>query len=261
MLVVSNGAFKSGSTWLYNILVEMLAIEPIPEDYLHSGWVNPSIQRDRLETFLTHVDFEHHTYLTKNHYSKPKQRQQLLSRKNVYVLDIERDVKDVLVSAYYHFLRLEDSQVDFETYYWTEGRLVVNRIRDYHQLWGQPHKQVYMSSYRRLKEDFAGEVGRIGTFLNLALTEQAIEEIRQQTSLGSLRKKYSEDGTGENAPPCKVSSNKINFFRKGTVGQWQAYLSPKILADVEAIEKNGLNKFQKAKSKAKLRLFLNPKYC
>ncbi|MEO0769366.1 MAG: sulfotransferase domain-containing protein [Cyanobacteria bacterium J06649_4] len=262
MLIVSNGAFKSGSTWLYNILAEMIEASSPPQQYLHSGWVNPSIHRDQLANFLSEVDFSSHIYLTKNHYSKQKQREQLLAHDNIYILDIERDIKDVLVSAYYHFLRLEDMAIDFDTYYWSEGRLVVNRIKNYHQLWAQPSPQIYVSSYLRLKQNFEAEVREISNFLGLALSSEAIQRVQTNTSLDSLRKKYGErGGKGVKAPPCKVSSDKIDFFRKGVVGQWQDYLTPKILADVERVEQEGLTIFEKAVCKAKLRLFIRPKYC
>jgi hypothetical protein len=68
MLVVSNGAFKSGSTWLFNIARSITQFPPPPEPYLNPEWVNPSIHPDELKALLAEESLAETDYLVKNHF-------------------------------------------------------------------------------------------------------------------------------------------------------------------------------------------------
>ncbi|MDZ7829178.1 MAG: hypothetical protein U5K33_06725 [Halofilum sp. (in: g-proteobacteria)] len=60
MLVICNGAIKSGSTWLYNILVHLVELRRPPERYLTANSrkreSNPCIRPDMLAEFLASED-------------------------------------------------------------------------------------------------------------------------------------------------------------------------------------------------------------
>ena len=101
MLLVCNGAQKSGSTWLYNILTSLMRCERPDQRYLTNNSSHPCIRPDLLGEYLESEDYISNDYITKNHLANPKYRDLLLSNRDVYVFDIERDPKDVAVSLYY----------------------------------------------------------------------------------------------------------------------------------------------------------------
>lgn len=251
MLVLANGAFKSGSTWLYNILRCITSFPAPPEGFLNAEWVNPSIHPNKLAHFLSSSDLSTENYLCKNHLYKKIERDLLLSYPNVLILDIHRDLKDVVVSAYHHWRRTEGYTADFKTYYWTRGRLVANHVRRGHYLWSSANSpQVYVSSYERLKANFQTEVQAIGQFLGFELSTTDIERIQAETTLERLREKYSEaEKAGELPPPCGATSDDIKFFRKGIVGDWQNHMTPEMVADIEHIEARGLNLVERGTTK------------
>jgi hypothetical protein len=222
MLIVSNGAFKSGSTWLYNILVELTGFAPPPAEYLNPEWRNPSIAPEQLSALLQTLTPEKN-YLVKNHFGKAHERDLLLSNPDVRVLDIERDLRDVVVSAYYHVRRKEGYTADFNTYYWEQGRKTAQEVAKYHEAWAVNNSQVYVSSYERLHEQFADEVSEIATLLKLPISVETINRIHEVTTLDSLRERYQEQ------------TNEQKFFRKGIIGDWQSHFDDAMLVDLDKI--------------------------
>jgi hypothetical protein len=230
MLVICNGAIKSGSTWLYNILTQMLSFARPPEKYLTlKNPRHPCIRPDQLAEFLTSEDYVTIDYLSKNHLDKPLHRF-LLSRPHVYVFDIERDPKDVIVSHYFHETFRNAYKGSFEEFYWSIGRFDVAKLSRYHALWRDAGPQVYISSYEKLHTDFALEARRIAAVLGVSLTDPQIDAMRERTSITSLRKNY------ENEP--RFEGEK--FFRKGTIGDWKNHFDDAMLADIRRVEERGI---------------------
>jgi len=230
MLVICNGAIKSGSTWLYNILTQLVSFSPPPEEYLTlNNPRHPCIRPDRLADFLSTEDFVTHDYLSKNHLDKPQHRT-LLSRPNVYVFDIERDPKDVIVSHYFHESFRNGYEGSFEDFYWNVGRFDVAKLSRYHALWRDSGPQVYISSYEKLHTDFAVEVRRIAGVLGVSLTDPQIDAMRERTSIKSLRKNYESEPRFEGE----------KFFRKGTIGDWKNHFDDAMLADIRRVEERGI---------------------
>ena len=126
MLIIANGAYKSGSTWLFYILRSVTGFPPVPKSFLNQRWLNPSINPRRLVACLTELDFSSKDFLVKNHFNKRRQRDQISKHENIFIFDIERDLRDVVVSAYYQHCRRTTFRGSFETYYWKWGRLVAN---------------------------------------------------------------------------------------------------------------------------------------
>jgi hypothetical protein len=177
--------------------------------------------------------------LSKNHLSQRCHRSLLLSHEDVFVLDIERDIRDVVVSAYYHFRRMENFDMSFETFYWEREREVARSVINHHLLWRVNSPKVYVSSYERLKLDFNLEVKRIGEFLGFDLSEQEIERIKRETAIETLKKKSGK----WNAKTGRSGSGPL--YRKGIIGDWQNHLSPEMLEDIENIKKDMSNPFRR----------------
>jgi len=231
VLVIVNGPFKSGSTWLFNIVSCMVDHTPLPAGYQNPRWNNPSIHPRKLADFVARVDYQRTNYVSKNHLCTVRERDFILAQEGVRVLSITRDLRDVVTSAYYHYRRKEGYAASFETFYWQRGRGIANFVRWYNRLWGVPSPRLYVASYERLLADFTGEVRQIGKFLGLALDDGEIERVRGETTLEALREKYGQSEDDE----------KPTFFRKGVAGDWMSHFDEKMLRDIEKIERSGMS--------------------
>lgn len=237
MLVVCNGAFKSGSTWLFNILINITEFSNPTKEYLtENNKTNPCIQPDKLRTFLTNVDYHSKSYISKNHLERTQHKELLLSFSDVLVFNITRDIRDVVVSAYFHERNRHGYDGSFKTYYWTEGRKVAYNVHSYHNIWGADGSKIYVSAFEKLKIDFEAEVKRIGLFLGIELSQNEIEAIKKKTSMETLKVRYKDNQSFEN-------QKGSFFFRKGVIGDWKNHFDEKMTQDIERIKEYGLRKF------------------
>jgi hypothetical protein len=241
MLIINNGAFKSGSTWLFKILKEMTNFESIPKEYQNPNWKNSSIDPKKLKMFLENGDYSIKNYLSKNHFADKKKQNLILQNPNILVVGINRDIRDVVVSAYHHQLRYrpEDSIEDFTNFYWKRGRRVVNNVLKYNSLWGLQSSKIYISNYEILKNDTYNEINKIAKFIGFCPSEQEIYNIIEKTSFE------------------RMSKSGHKHLRKGEIGDWQNYLSKAMQKDIGMIEKKGLENlsfFERAKAKIRVRL-------
>ena len=247
MLVICNGAIKSGSTWLYNILYELKTFSRPPSHYLTEASRrrsrNPCIDPTRLAEFLDREDVSHNDYLSKNHIGRIEHRDLLMSNASVYVFDIERDVRDMVVSSYYDDCNRNGYQGSFQDYYWEQGRYVADEVIRYHDKWRGAGSRFLMVSYEGLHQDFAQQVEAIAKTLSIHLTQDAIAAIRDKTSIGSLRNRYKDE---------KLYQDD-KFFRKGVVGDWQNHFDGAIAADIEAIQRKGIGRFDVRRLRRRVR--------
>lgn len=232
MLVVCNGAYKSGSSWLFHIVQELADFRFPQREYQNAEWRKvPSIAPDRLASFLEEGSFREHDFVAKQHFAEAEQRRLLSQTPGVFVLDIERDLRDVVVSAYYHHVRLGRFVGSFDNFYWIEGRLIADRVTRYHRVWQQESSQnVLCVSYEALHADFEREVLRIARFLGLEVSQDRFERVRERTSLEQLRQRYMEP----------ADDSKPRFYRKGRTGDWQTHLTASMLDDLARVEAGGL---------------------
>lgn len=220
MLIIANGTFKSGSTWLMMILQLMTEFSPPPDEFRNLNWRNPSIKKNRLKDFLAEVDYQNNNFLSKNHFSRVKERDLILSSNNVLVLGIKRDIRDVIVSAYHHDVRNEDFAGSFTDYFWGEqGKERIYHVKKYNDLWNVDSEQIYTSSYEALHTSFFDEVQNIANFLNIKVPKSKVNLIKEKTDINALKHR--------------------KHFRKGTVGDWKNYLSPEMLEELRYLYPTG----------------------
>lgn len=234
MLILANGAFKSGSTWLHAIIDEIVEYEPVPvqfQDSYSSRLLDPA----KLRSFIDNIDLHQNNYVLKSHLFTPFYRDIVLSNRNVSVLNIQRDLRDVVVSHYHHLFREGKVRHDFHWYYRFIGRYKAYQIVRYHALWDVDSPQIYTSSFEALKTDFHTEVARIGEFLKISLSKQDIDGIQSRTSLDQLQRKWGESSRNE----------QERFFRKGVIGEWRDYFTQKELHDISGIQTGGLSRIDK----------------
>ncbi len=234
MLVISNGAAKSGSTWLFNILTSLKEFAwPETAFLTKTNAKHPTIAEPKLAAYLADGVFESRDVISKNHLDKSEHRALLLSHPAVRVVCMTRDSRDVIVSAYYHNRLAHRIDESFAKYYWEEGRTLLPKLMRYQSTWAVPHAQMTATSFEALKADFHAEVARIADLLGVSADAAALEQIRQQTSLDSLREKYKD------APSHRTE--EADFFRKGETGDWRNHFDDKMLADYERICRQGIS--------------------
>ena len=237
MLVIVNGAFRSGSTWLTHIVRSIVDHSDIPDKYCNNRkWKRgTSIHPKKIKLFLKNIDYKYKSYVSKNHLNKVWHPKTILPYENVYILDIQRDIRDTLTSGYYYYLREGDFSGDFEKFYWHRGRSLADNIKRYHEIWQYSSPRIYISSYERLKAEFNVEVRKIGEFLGIELLDADVAKIRKGTDIDKLRANWQEQDKAENE----------RFFRKGIVGDWQNHFNTEMLNDLENIQRNGLKKIER----------------
>lgn len=235
MLIVCNGAPKSGSTWLYNIVARLRPGAWPDATFLTRSKKHPTIRPDAVADFLATGAFRSADVITKTHYGNPATRDLLLASPHTLVLDMERGLRDVLVSSYYDSCRRDGFVGSFGDYYWFEGRTLADYLMRYHRVWDNGHPQVFRTTFEALKTDFVGEARRIAEFLGVPASDAQLGELEQATSIGSLREAYKDD------PQYATAKNP--FFRKGEIGDWKNHFDARMLADVQRIEAAGLQRF------------------
>lgn len=226
MLIVSNGAFKSGSTWVTLIVGRLGEYAKVPADYCDAQWMHDTVPPPRVPDFLREVDCAGTDYLLKAHY-KPSDglREAFLAVPSARILNIYRDPKDVLVSAYFHYRRIEGFSGTFAEFFTHRAERLVRSLAQYHLYWDPfgVEDRIFLTTYEKLHRSFADEVFRLGAFLGRELTEEQIAAIRDDTEFSKLQHK------GNKNRPSK-------FFRKGVMGDWLEHMTPEQGALVDRIE-------------------------
>lgn len=221
MLVIANGAFKSGSTWQRNLLKRFADFVPLPEEYRNKKR-DSFIETSRLRSFLESDYPEQYSYLAKGHIYNKKDIELLVSKpEKVKVFIIHRDIRDAIVSHYNHFKNVRKTNMSFSTYYWLVGRYKAMQLVKYEKNWDIHKENVLHSRFEDLKRDVSGELKKYAEFLDIELPDEKIREIIEENSLERTR----------------ARSHRKWFFRKGEVGDYKNFLSPSMERDLERIEK------------------------
>ena len=222
MLIVANGAFKSGSTWLFLITRELLPQSKPPTRYLNPRVPEPIIKRRLLADYLRHGEHRRQDVLVTSHYDLLPLRWLLLNDPHVRVLNIRRDIRDVVVSAYYHFQAQEIVASPFDEFYWSRGRQVAGEVLNYHLIWETDSPHYLCLQYETLLDDFSGVVTQLGSWLGAELGEEDLKRIQANTQLDTLR-------VHSGLPSAR--------FRHGVAGDWQNHFDAAMLTDLADIER------------------------
>ena len=123
MLIICNGAFKSGSSWLHAILVELsivkkLNLQNVPNKYTNDVNSPTTVIESQLEDFLLIEDFNFNNYLTKSHFFKKRTLRRQYSD-NVKALSlqagvqIQREEKQKAINTIGKLISLDKSNIRF----------------------------------------------------------------------------------------------------------------------------------------------------
>jgi len=134
----------------------------------------------------------------------------LAARQDVRVLHITRDLRDVIVSHFYHYRIQRNSDLDFSDYYWSIGRFKAHEVTIYNRTWELDSPNLFATQFGLLKSDFDDEVARIGSFIGKTLSPGEIALIAERTSLRALRKARNEEDKPESERFFRKSASKLN---------------------------------------------------
>ena len=227
MLIICNGTFKSGSSWIHAIVLELFRVKnmqlsEIPIIY-NSNLKSPTrILEKKLSLFLNNEEYIKSTYVTKAHYfSKSTLEREYLE--NVKFIFIERDVKDAIVSHYYHFNNYRKIGFDFSVYFNLIGVFKAYEMCLFNQRCKANFNANLFFSFEDFKSSFLSSVKQLCALLEIKdLTDLELLEIQKNTSLNTM-KGIAKKGGNQYYPELKGDSHKL--FRKGNVGDWKEHFS------------------------------------
>ena len=235
MLILCNGTFKSGSSWLHAIVLEIckihqLELANIPLRYSLNINSPTRIIEKRLHQFIRDEDFSSNHFLTKSHYFSIDTFNQRYPD-SVYFLFIQRDIKDALVSHYFHFLTYRKLTISFKTYFKYIGIYKVYEMILFNRRCQAYSGNAFNISYKDLKLNFTESVNNISLFLGFSkLSKNDIISIENKTSLDYMREKSKKE---ESKYYPELGNSSYKLFRKGEMGQWKEYLDKSSLRIIE----------------------------
>jgi hypothetical protein len=238
MLIICNGVFKSGSTWLHAIILEILKINKInltdvPSKYTNNIDSPTTIVESKLFKFLDNENYIESYYITKSHYYLMKTMMRDYDS-NIHFFFVERDIRDALVSHYYHLKKKYTFISGFNMYYLFIGRFKAFEILNFNRKYIRAFGNDNFFKYSDLKNNFEAVVLKISSILNLKdLSEEEIKIIKTQTSITKMRNDLS---LGKTKYYSTVSENREGVIRKGIIGDWVNYFSIRQQNDIKNIE-------------------------
>ncbi|UPM49178.1 sulfotransferase domain-containing protein [Synechococcus sp. A10-1-5-1] len=230
MFVVCNGAPKGGSTWQYLLIPYVFPdVKTIPSTFQDNQFRNSSLELSSVPNFLDSANISEEFYYSKNHWKYQPELDRLLGDKDVRLLGIVRDIRDVLVSRYFHDVRnsvIPDGS-QFYDYYKVRGHSAINHYCTFQKSWCSSdligNKHLFMMSYEALISNFDAEFSRLYTFLTGKVPSlENITRARTGTNIKELQK-----------------SNPA-FFRSGISGDWVNHLDRKTAVELHSqLSENG----------------------
>lgn len=225
MIILNVGGYKSGSTWVQNILQTIQAhgrvdednAPPIPAELENA--INP---RDRAELVwqlmsdsackaLTYkVHFYEFGSFELRHHIRPHAR----------FVNVVRDKRDAFVSFFYHQVGGGKFDGDFAAFFEEEYKGYLQLRGRYDAYWNMVERafpdQIITLNYETLKTDFAGEVKRLLSFLG---SDKPFEELAHLYDLKTNKKVGTK-------PWMEIFEEKgSGFYRKGVIGDFKNHFS------------------------------------
>lgn len=208
-LVVCNGAFKSGSTWVYNIVMESVVISSFDEKY-KDKYLDGSINIDMLKEFSSEV--KKGIFVTKVHQANSDILKIVRDDIDIKVIMIERDPRSVLLSYYHHVTRTIGVKIPYNIFYWLIGKYKLCEVSNYNRQWkANSDLDVLWLKFENLKKNPIESIKNICTFIGSDATDN-YDLVAQNTTLGALKNKE------------KSEFDKA-FFRLGAVDEWKKLFS------------------------------------
>jgi len=231
VLILSNGNFKSGSTWVTAIIKEIVRNKktrfPIAfQNPKYDNWIN----RFKISKFINSSYFStENIWVSKTHIYQPNIMLDIIKcQENVKVINIERDIKDVIVSHFYHLKNSKKINLNFEDYFELWGKYKAIQYLKYSISWKEVDFCLKIK-YEDLKASTPETIKKIADYLGVKNID--VLKVQEETELKKLRGSSAQKGLNEDEW----------FYRKGVVGDWKNYFDEKMLKKISLIEQNNLS--------------------
>jgi hypothetical protein len=237
MLVICNGTFKSGSSWLHAIILQLLKVKKvelteIPDKYNPNLKSPTRILEYHLQAFIRNEDCKRNNFVTKAHFFS-NNTLQYKYKDCVKFIFIERDIKDAIVSHFFHFNNFRKTEFSFNSYFNVIGVFKAYEIYLFNKRCRRNFQNHLFFSFESLKFDFSESVKFLSKTLGLGgLSEIELHSIKNNTSLETMRK-TSKEGESKYYPELGNVSHKL--FRKGNIGDWESFFKNKQLVVINKI--------------------------
>ncbi len=141
------------------------------------------------------------------------------------IIYVARNPKDVAISTYFH----NQSKLGYEGAWEEHFQLFLNNdvgfgpYLDHVLPWwnaSQTNKHILFMKYEDMKQDHAGSVAKIASFLNLEADPQLMDTVVALSSFQSMK-----SGETTNFEWIPQKADKPKHFRKGDIGDWRNHFS------------------------------------
>jgi hypothetical protein len=247
MFIISNGAYKSGSTWLYLILEELLKIKNINfnrdvvEEWRKESNPNFLFSDETVPEAIARYAKKDDYYLSKVHLLEESSYETIKENsKNIKILFIKRNIGDAIVSHYHHFKTETGISVSFPIYYWLIGRFKALEIESFTKKRKKYFPNALEIKFEDLKSDFYNQVEKVAEYLGFDIKKEEIDVIKKNTDLNNLKDKAKK---GQITQYSSDKKKAAKHFRKGKVGEAENILSNREKRDLARIKEGNVTSF------------------
>jgi aryl sulfotransferase len=258
--VVISTSYKSGTTWMQNILRQLVFPDPPrPPVWAVSPWLDR--RHDDIDAVIAGLEAQQHRRFIKSHLPLDA----LPWFPELRYLVVVRDPRDVFMSFWNHYSQYTDAQVAALSGPDVDGPPMPRCPDDIHALWplwigrgwfpwesdGWPHSgnlyhtaswwrfrhlpNVAFVHYADLLADLPGEVARVAGFLGIDLDPERRDAIADAVRFDALRRDAAAAAPMPDERADRIWRDGLGtFFFKGTNGRWRDVLTAEELALYEA---------------------------
>ncbi|GFY73932.1 sulfotransferase 1E1 [Trichonephila inaurata madagascariensis] len=249
---------KTGTTWLQEIIYSILngvdetLSQSLEDRFPYLEFMYPglkSIQKMEGQRLIkTHLPY---SLLPED-----------IHKKNVKILYIMRNPKDVVVS-YYHFVRMmtvSDYSGNFENFFqeFLSDKVPYGPLwKHYQEMWDHLNEaNILILFYEDLHKDIQGAIKKIATFLDRDVSDEEINNIVEHCSFHNMAQNPNVNYQHwDDLGIRKIHEAK--FMRKGEIGDWKNYFTSEMCQSMDLWIEDNLKEispffnYDKFKSNAK----------
>ncbi|GFQ88926.1 sulfotransferase 1E1 [Trichonephila clavata] len=225
---------KTGTTWLQEIIYSILngvdetLSQSLEDRFPYLEFIYPglkSIQKMEGQRLIkTHLPY---SLLPED-----------IHKKNVKILYIMRNPKDVMVS-YYHFVRMmtvSDYSGHFESFFreFLSDKVPYGPIwKHYQEMWDHRNEaNILILFYEDLHKDIQGTIKKVATFLDRDVSDEEINDIVDHCSFHNMAQNPNVNYQHwDDLGIRKIHEAK--FMRKGEIGDWKNYFTSEMCQSMD----------------------------
>ncbi|NWH85252.1 ST6B1 Sulfotransferase, partial [Aegithalos caudatus] len=213
---------KSGTHWLAGVITKLYTTQVTVTSPIEFGDISQLEELNKVSSkriIPTHLDYN----MLPQHFKNKK-------CKMIY---ISRNPKDTAVSMF-HYYRDNPNLPTVDTWpafldLFLKGNVVYGSWFDHFLSWAkhEDEKNILFLFYEDMKKDLPKVVKEITLFLSLNVSDNDIQDICNKSSFSEMKNDTEKENSDPSHTVCALTSNRKLIFRKGAVGDWKNYFTPK----------------------------------